>query len=369
MNLGKILLIDDKIEISTDNKAGIETFCRSEGINVDVEIWEKAAILSALEAVKAPEDDDSNATEDQLFRVFKGISDLDLVIVDRDLSGIQNIISESAVINACLQAGIPVCTYHRKPPNKSSSGNLSQVLRQSTSYSISVEVDENFAKNVVEVGLAFRQIYEAIPSDFSEPLLTSPSRVLASILGLQNISIYLDQYAQSSSLASFILAQSDDLKIKDSFYRKRLAFLLGCWLHNHILAFPGVILNEVSTYSYINIDEGTFTKYKNEFKSARYAGPFGNFIEYWVRIKLDESHQEQDDAFGFLKAKYPDDDSIKPCRCSIDSDLEAGFYCVINKKPISLQKSVGSLAWIPEGADLCRVDRDTYDQLAPLMGL
>lgn len=369
MNLGTILLIDDKLAISTRNKDEINDFCRANNISADVTIWEKDAIVELLEEAGAHEDDDSNATEDKLFRIFEKIPNLDLVIVDRDLSGINNIVSESAVINACLQAGIPVCTYHRKPPNKSTAGNLSQVLRQSTSYSIAVEVDENFAKNVVEVGLGFKEIYNSIPVDFNDPFLNSPSRVLASILGLKNISIYLDQYAQSGSLASFILAQSEALKTKDHAYRKRLAFLLGCWLHNHILAFPGALLNKVSAYSYINIDEDTFDKYKDEFKEGIYNGPFGRFVEYWVRIKLDELLQDHDDAHTYLKSMYPEDPKIETCKCSISQNLNAGFYCVISKKPISLQMSVGRLAWIPEGADLCRVDRDTYDQIAPLMGL
>jgi hypothetical protein len=45
------------------------------------------------------------------------------------------------------------------------------------------------------------------------------------------------------------------------------------------------------------------------------------------------------------------------------------YYCVVNNEPIAAEDARGPFDWIPRGADICRIKKDTYDKLAPWLNV
>lgn len=371
-----IVIIDDIPDNQNELSEEISKIVKSADLDYEVEAWNQLRLDEMYEEFSSEDDSESNAGEDLLYRILENQADIAALVVDRDLSKLNAQISESAVVNACLENSIPVCTYHRKPSRQTAATELRSMIDKSSSYSIPVDIADisSAANKIVDVAEGFNEIKKSIDHlslTGEEGTNTSPSKILASILNEEYLSIFLDQYAKSTSLATFIVDAFENAtgeQFEDNSFRDRIRFVLGCWLHNHILEFPGVILNKVATHSYINVSREHFDEHMEHFSECKYNGPFGQSTEYWYRHKIDEFLDEYEDGRDFLKSKMEISEPIDPCPCSVDESLPAGYYCIISRKPISLEKSEGRLSWIPSGADLCRVEKKLYRRIAPLIG-
>lgn len=371
-----ILLIDDKSHIPLKLKdALILEFPEFED---QIDIWnpDKLSELQKLyEDNKGNPEQDSAADEDIWRRVLeqRGIK---MVVVDHDLSELDVRISESAITNACKQLAIPVCNYHRKPPNNDSQ-NLKSKVNQARSFSIEIEIDEDnhckqCAKEIINVFLGFQSLKEKISNLEMEVLSEGPAKIISEVLGKPELESIFARYTASSTLAADIIQYDDEDTPENEIpliLKERIHFILGCWLHNYVLPFPGILLNNIAAASYINLDPQQFNGYSVEFEDAKYSGPFSTYTPYWWRYDLDQILFDADaeDAVEFLENKQMQ--NILPCKCSVNSESNAGYYCIVKRQPISYEQSVGHLSWIPEGADLCRIHKKIYRRLAPMMGL
>lgn len=100
----------------------------------------------------------------------------------------------------------------------------------------------------------------------------TPSRVLAEILVKPDI---VDKLAQYGSGDQKVLA---DLLPFIGHLDSRIPRILGYWLWDSVLRFPGIIVNTVAAASYLDIAPETFVDLRIQKlgKKALYNGPFAD---------------------------------------------------------------------------------------------
>jgi hypothetical protein len=152
--------------------------------------------------------------------------------------------------------------------------------------------------------------------------------------------------------------------------KRRIPTALGYWLYDSVLRFPGIVVNEIAAASYLNIDAEQFRdrpRIQGLFSSALYQGPFADpKAPIWWRDKLDDLLQKAKAKDGRSLVHKVLKTTVKPC---FDGKKRAGYYCVVTGKPVSKENSRGQISWLPRGADLSRVRKDIYEELAPWIGL
>lgn len=368
----KIVLIDDKPEIQAQLVSALSTLV---GKKYALESWDKDIVAQKWKENMDGTDSLSNADEDVWYRVLVRETGLALVVADHDLSAYGNVrISESAITDACRQSATPVCTYHRKPSAKSHTQALRGIYGQTRSFSIAIDLSDiaAAAATIVDIADSFETLQIAFPGINEEVKKQGPAAIIASILEQPGLTSVFSRYATGPTLASDVIdhiaiQQPDEESVSEAL-DKRMPFVLGCWLHNYVLPFPGVILNGVAAASYVNLLQADFDSNISEFQAAQYVGPFGKAKKYWWRSELDNLFIEHDceDGIAYLAKKSKD---AGPSVCSATQSSPAGYYCIVRRAPISLTASVGSLGWVPEGADLSRMDQAIYDSVAHMMGI
>jgi hypothetical protein len=120
--------------------------------------------------------------------------------------------------------------------------------------------------------------------------LRTPAEMMAHILDHPETADQIALYASGDQkMVSEILPFAGGQRRQE--FRKRLPSVLGYWLYDSILRFPGVLLNAVATASYLDIAEGHLgnATVQKLFKLALYSGPFEDRSEpHWWRKTLDE---------------------------------------------------------------------------------
>lgn len=368
----QILLIDDKIIISQGIKEKLDlVISKNQQSNYSVVIWDEKILKEKYDANFFQDETVSNADEDVWARALKRENNISCVVIDHDLSNLGSIrISESVMANACKKESIPICTYHRQPTPSTESQNLRNSVNQSRSFSIEIDINDldNASNEIINVANGFNFLKDTINlKDFSE-LNKGPAFTIASILQKPDLESFFSRYTSSSTLASDIIKHDKDYE-NHEYLKIKIPFILGCWLYNYILPFPGIILNSTAAASYINLEVNNFLEYQNYFIDAKYNGPFSENKTYWWRYDLDRIliQNECEDGVEFLEKNQIQ--NISACKCTVSQEAPAGFYCLVREAPISLEASVGNLSWVAEGADLCRINKQIYNRLAPMMGL
>lgn len=371
--MSKIVLIDDKpekrdsLKIRLDEKLGVDNN------PFQVEIWDQEQLIDKYQKCIAEEDFDSNADEDVWLRVLQAEDNISLVVVDHDLSALQNVrISESAIANACKLASIPVCTYHRKPSKRLDSQMVRNSVNQSRSFSIEVDIsDENKAAlDIINIADGFNQLTLMYREYYSEPPASDgPASILSCLLGRPELDSFFTRYASGPTFASDVINQYINEHGNQDNLERKIPFVLGCWLYNYILPFPGIILHDIAAAAYIDLDLNHFRINSNLFEAALYKGPFSKNLNFWWRYNLDNLLQAEQsiDGVEYLDKKGMPGASYSSCVSS--GQPHATFYCLVNQAAILLENSKGNLSWVPKGADLCRIETNKYKRLVPMMGL
>jgi|SRR5471030_22124 len=370
----KIILIDDKPAMQANLRAALEPLLNGK---YQIEAWSTQDAKEKYEANENHDDQESNADEDVWFRFFSKEENVAIVVADHDLSGYQAVrISESAIADACRQAVTPICTYHRAPSTKSASQSLRGIYGQTKSFTVTLDMspinEALAAPNIISLAEGFEFIRQKFATISAEVKQQGPAAILASILDRPGLTSSFTLYASGPSLANdaiYHISQSkDEHKAVSEDLDARLPFILGCWLNNYILSFPGLILNTKAAASYLNIETGDFQNNFETFQSAQYNGPFSAVEKYWWRTDLEQILINSDSEDGI---EHLDKLGIKaaPSVCISTKKSPAGYYCIVQKEPISLDASVGNLGWIPQGAHLSRIDQNIYDTVAHMMGI
>jgi hypothetical protein len=294
----------------------------------------------------------------------KGIS---VIVADRDLSKTEQYLglSEATVREVALDLALPECAYARA---KARSDELMRVSDQSEA-TIGLSMDDGedaLARQVVSIAQGFALLAESLPKAVKESKAKPASWLVSAILGKHEYSDKFALYASGDlNRRSFVTRVGVDGRVES---RRRQSCLLGYWLWDSVLRYPGLVVNEVAASSYLNISEDGFhdARLQRLFSSAAYNGPFAAALgPMWWRGALDDIIANARLADGREFASKKLGRSIPRSRCCEDPKIPAGYYCMLSRKPVSLQNSYGSISWFPRGADLARVSKSKYDELGP----
>jgi hypothetical protein len=290
-----------------------------------------------------------------------------LIVADLDLSSSNQYrgLSEPTVRLVANGLDIPECSYAR---GDSREADLEQYAeRRESVIVVSLRRGEgHFASQVVSIARGFDDIERRLPNALGTSGRKSPGLLLATILEkpeyADKISLYAsgDQNRLGNVLST---RRSPEERIRT------VKCLLGYWLWDSVLRYPGVVVNAVAASSYLNIHEQALMGDRSVldlFREARYGGPFaGAREELWWRGMLDDIVANSGAADGRDFATRQLKKEIARSECCEDPTKPAGYYCMLAKKPVSLENSKGGLPWFPRGADLARISKSKYDELGP----
>ncbi len=360
-NKNTILLFDDDEKILNKKYEAIVIELKNNGIEGNVVKVDSNFLEKNLPKASLVDDPIKDAIEDRFAKFLHNNPNIKLVVLDRDLSKYDSEIkSESSISKGSLMSYVPVCGYSRRMTDNKSLAVLKKLSNLSKSNIIDVENDKTIcAKQVVSIFDGFIKLEKLINQQDTNFIKNKRSKIISTLLKKENYSIYFENYRLSPILDDFTL-----IKDPDNFDNKRLICLLGIWMYKYVLSQPGIFLNKIACASFLNIDPSDFETYKDEFKDFKYSGPFGLFEDYWWRHDLESFliTNEYNDGLEFIHTK---DKKVKPCKCSIDNELDAGYYCLLKEAPISYENSSTGLSWIQSGADLSRINNDAMEEIIP----
>lgn len=334
-------------------------------------------VVKAFGASSSPLGTGSGTFEERLFRILKtpeySFERVGLIVCDKDLSTQEGFTGLSAtnVSETAERMGIPYCEYAR-----GMSDDETDVLRKKASWakkdiflnrSLS---DDEMAAQIVCLYNGFTAIGSQISQTKKEA--GAPSDLLACILGHPELADRISLYgAGEQGMLESILPYAMDSKTDSILTENRRIRILGNWLLTSILRYPGILVNEVATASYLDIAPECFRKeeVKKPFLDAKYDGPFSDLKDYWWRHELDILLEKKEVDTGYDYVRQEGVGDVEHCKCSVTGKSPAGYYCMITKEPISDEASSEAVSWFPSGADLARVSKEKFDELAPWLSI
>lgn len=360
-----ILLVDDEIE----SIRGLhERLGKLLGDEVELVIWEPTtADGSTRDAFN------SHITEHTV-----------LVVTDYDLTTSVRGFFGPSVVDWCQHQAIPVGDFSR--------AYVDDLPTETDLFELRVPINEQQAAAFIEntfKGFQFiRTRLEEHPEYLSEP--RSLPTLLATLLGSPNSESMLAAYmtelvASNAALLQMIkgFEDSDHLHTaagKAHIQTRILTYILGHLLANAVLKYPGPIISLDVLCAYVAADPGEGNKLAPLFEEAKYQGPFGLTERFYWREKIDSiiddlSEDMSDHEFAsfaeynraVVNTRLPEPLAQHGCeRCD---GSKGGFWCPFTARAVCERGdcSVPSSSWIPAGAQLSRVERDFYDEWAPIL--
>lgn len=358
-----LLLIDDKKDNLDSLHARLSTLISAE--DAEIKTW-------------VPTEDDGPSAE-----AFKNqVNDQTaLVITDYDLTTSVKGLFGISIVGWCQQKSIPVGDFSR--------GNVAALPKEPNLFELRVPSDdEHGAAFIATTFKGFRTLRSKIEA--APELLTerrSLAAVLASLFGHPRLESQFAAYmsrlgAANSALLQHLRNVTEGSKPNDAEKIKLLTYVLGHVLCNAILRYPGPILSQDSLCAYMATTRDEAEAINPLFSDARYTGPFSEGGSYFWREETDRILDDLDGDIGDMEFESFADinrrlienklnRSLAKHNCHRCGGSKGGFWCPFTSRPVCERAdcSVPSSSWIPSGAQLCRVEREFYDEWAPLLGL
>lgn len=250
--------------------------------------------------------------------------------------------------------------------------------------------EEDAITFIIGIYRGFTSIRDESIKILEETSITSISAITAAVLGRPdlepNLSLYFSRLASSKpwpskQLQNYAENHEENIQIVLS---DILSYIIGHVLQNLILAFPGPLMNLPVLAAYLSILKPDANRFTEKTDLAVYKGPFCELEPYYWRSDVDTKIEEIIENSD----KTPPEDLEYWNRFAVEEVLGSevdfhecgregcngklgGFWCPFTKRPVCLRNdcSEPNTAWIPDGADLCRVEKDFFDEFAPLLGL
>lgn len=301
-----------------------------------------------------------------------------LVITDYDLTEAQTGLFGSAIVGWCQRKFIPVGDFSR--------GNKAALPAEPNQYEIRVPTDPDRApKYVASLYSGFHAIRTTIESEWDVvSAKKSPSAVLAHILSREDEESRFLLYSSKLGTANAALMEeisgSEDPTANDK--RRLLAYVVGHLLLNSVLRFPGPIIDGRALAAFLAISGAELPRVEHLFNAAKYEGPFREIDRfYWfsaIDSVLDELAREDPEETEVETIGQLNREAIERKlgvvlarhECPRCGGINGGFLCPFTSKTVCTRQdcSVMSNAWIPQGARLSRIEKDFYDEWAPMLG-
>ncbi len=298
-----------------------------------------------------------------------------LIVCDKELAIYSKVhVTSDSIVSAVAESlGIPICLYERG--DKETGGVLDKFKRWKQKEIVVDEDRRSFGLECAGLYRGFASISRAIkeipPRQFST---LTPADILARLLGKKEEADRIALYGagEQSMLVELLPYYDHQSKshptraIKQRYYR-----VLGNWLYNSVLRFPGIVVNRTAAASFLNINQDDFLKPRVQklFTSAAYSGPFSECGQWWWRRDLEKLLAAAECETGLDYAKKEGLKRLRLCPCAHDGSHSAGYYCMISEMPICEEHSRGGISWFPGGADLARISQEQFAKIGPFMGL
>ncbi len=320
----------------------------------------------------------TESVEEQLAKFLKekiALHEIDLVLLDTDLSRIRDLQTHSSYKAALRELGMPVCRYQKGGSTSyfEQLPQLQRTIRDGASAIwipkalVSGDRTNELVPRLIAISQGFKDILVALKS---QPHLLegkhSPTEVIAAVLGNQDLSFEFLGYA-AQNLVYFAQPEAEVVENQISTER-RYATQLGYWLFNYIIMFPGPILPKDAAAAYLNIQPDEFSKHPElgaVLEGAQYRGPFSKVKDYYWR-------------FGLINIldKYNGDirgneviSNLDLARIDTDNPSSVAYICMISGKAITEDQAAANPDWVPAGATEAKIDEDALNELGPLAGI
>ena len=304
-----------------------------------------------------------------------------LVITDYDLTTSFKGLFGLSIVGWCQAQSIPVGDFSR--------GNQGSLPAEPDLFEMRVPANnEQGSRFVVETFNGFITLEDRIRSrlaDLNDK--KSLAAVLATILDRtyleSQFGLYMSRLvgANSAILEKLRDAQSSK-NSKDEEKVKILTYLLGHILPNAILKFPGPILSAEALCAYVACSVSEAEALVTLFGDASYNGPFSKYSNYFWRDQIDEMleqmlselpDQEFDSTAEYYRFAISQklDKELYAHDCGRCGGTRGGYWCPLTNRAVCSRSdcSVPSSSLLPPGARISRVERDFYEEWAPILGL
>jgi hypothetical protein len=309
--------------------------------------------------------------------------DTALVVTDWDLTerGLTGLFGPS-IVDWSQARLIPVGDFSR--------GHAGALAKEPNLFEFRIPTEVNAAAAFIAgVGRGFITIASELSNKPELLNGRSPSAVLAGILGVSSRESHFALYGlrlgptsgpllgKITSINAVASAES-----KPDEMRSLLTYLLGHLLFNAVLRFSGPIMDSQALAAYVGVSASEIATISGLVGRANYTGPFADLGPYFWTYKVDEDLAPLIDALpadletetqGELNRKAIElhlGQKMARHACNRCQGNNGGFYCPFTARPVCIRAdcSVGSNSWIPQGATLCRIERDFYDEWSPILG-
>ena len=366
-----ILLVDDTADYLEKLATALKSSLRQR--NVSIRTWQ-------------PGHEDAD-----LLRKFESLVDEKTVMVatDYDLTseGMRGFFG-STIVGWCQRRFIPVGDFSR--------ANSTALTKEPDLFELRIPSDDiEGARFITTVFNGFSDIRDAF--DKNETLLESTSSLSAVLSGIlcrpqldSHFALYMLRFGMNqSAIVDYVRPSTENKEQKQPELTRIVSYLLGHVLLNSILRFPGPILSEGALCAYLATTTEETEDLKFMFKDATYDGPFGEDGNYFWREKVDEildnfdlqnnaqeTESQEVETFGDYNRKIAEVGLKRPlknheCKRKRCNGFKGGFLCPFTQRTVCERAdcSVSSSIWISQGADLCRIEREFFDEWAPILGL
>jgi len=325
-----------------------------------------------------------NSGDDPLnrFKAFLEAYEVRLVITDYDLTSQGTLgLFGATIVDWCQLHALPVGDFSRK--------NFEALAAEPNLFELRIPIGSpHAAEHTAELYLGFDAVRTAVEEKPDLLKQRNPGAALAPLLGRPSLTTQFAQYgarygSANASLAD-IFTKSVPAKERDTQRTRVFAYIVGHILVNSVLRFPGPILSSRALAAYLAIAESQVAIVAEVLQAARYNGPFGGLDDFWwtegVDTLLDDQRLKLREGVLYATAGAERRALIelavggileKDPQCPRCAGQEGGLYCPYTKQTVCERSdcSVGSSAWIPQGARLCRLERDFYEEWAPILGM
>ena len=230
----------------------------------------------------------------------------------------------------------------------------------------------------------FRQLRDTLAGGAVDlASVRSPAEVLAAVLGRPQLENQFTLYMSSLGAGNASLLQSLPRALApDEVVEKKgrlLAYVLGHVLANAVLRYPGPILSDKALCAYVGTTDVEAAALAGVFSEARYDGPFSIDVDFYWRADVDRvidrrsTAVETETSAEFNRAVVEKilGRGLALHECRRCGGRNGGYLCPFTRRTVCERGdcSVAANSWIPGGADLSRIERDFYEEWAPLIGL
>jgi hypothetical protein len=316
---------------------------------------------------------------------FDGLVDSDTVFVatDYDLTQKgQTGLFGTSIVNWCQARSIPVGDFSRATPGA--------LPKEPDLFEVRVPSDpQQAARFVATLFRGFTGIEDALRANHDLLTRRSPVSALAEILGAEGTESQFALYGVRFGAASGVLMDrvsataSPDVAPSASDKIKLMTYIVGHVLLNGVIRFPGPILSSIALRSYLATDDADAEVVQDLFAGTRYMGFFSDLDRFYWLSKVNDVldtlmaalppgfEAETQGEFHRRAIEFRVGHDLARHGCPRCQGQNGGFFCPFTRRTVCVRSdcSVGSNSWVPAGAQVCRIERDFFDEWAPILGL